>query len=293
MKSPFKSAFKVTQGFGERPEYYKQFGLAGHEGIDLIPNGTSWDILALADGVVVLDDDIVGSVSADPYGKIVTLWHPTLNKATMYCHLAENFVVYGQQVKKGERIGTMGATGNVDGAHLHLNLFETDANGIRLNRKNGFLGGIDPLPFLQADDAVIAPEIAQPSEPTQPVRQIVIDCYRALCGEEPSADELKARLDSGINTYDLIRDICKNDIRFKSEWQPSGMPPIPNFQTARVLPLPPLPDFLTPKTTPKTSTEPVGTWKLPLANGRASSFGNPPALSLFSQFLEFLKKKLR
>lgn len=151
MRQVFRSKYTITQAFGVNASYYSQFGLKGHEGIDLIPTGTVWDVMALEDGVIVLDDDIVGSISSDPYGKIVTIWHTKINKATMYCHLKENYVSQGQIVTKGEKIGLMGTTGNSTGPHLHLNLFETDANGVRLNRNNGYLGGIDPQPFLEED----------------------------------------------------------------------------------------------------------------------------------------------
>lgn len=152
MRQPFRSKYQVTQKFANNPAYYGQFGLKGHEGLDVIPTGTVWDVLCLEDGVVVLDDDVVGSLASDPYGKVVTVWHPAINKATMYCHLQENYVVLGQLVKKGDKIGTMGSTGNSTGAHLHLNLFNTDANGVRQNRDNGFLGGIDPEPWLEETD---------------------------------------------------------------------------------------------------------------------------------------------
>lgn len=76
----------------------------------------------------------------------------------MYCHLEFNLVTLGQQVKAGQAIGKMGATGNVNGAHVHLNLFDTDENGTRLNRNNGFLGGTNPLPFLE--------EATEPQNPT-------------------------------------------------------------------------------------------------------------------------------
>lgn len=155
MRSIFRSKYTVTQEFGVNSSYYGQFGLKGHEGIDLIPTGTVWDVLCLADGVVVLDDDTAGSVSSDPYGKIVTVWHQKLNKATMYCHLKENYVVNGQIVTQGEKLGLMGTTGNSTGPHLHLNLFETDDQGVRLNRNNGYVGGINPKPFLEEDAPVI------------------------------------------------------------------------------------------------------------------------------------------
>lgn len=145
MRKLFRSQFKVTQGFGVNPEYYKQFGLKAHEGIDLIPTGTVWDVFALEDGIVVKDED---NARSGAYGKYVTIWSPTIKKATQYCHLASNSVSNGQQIKKGDVIGVMGATGNTTGAHVHLNLFQTDDNGVRLNKDNGYLGGVDPLPFL-------------------------------------------------------------------------------------------------------------------------------------------------
>lgn len=148
MRRIFNSDFKVTQVFKNNPGYYGQFGLAGHEGLDIIPTGSDWTVNAAEDGVVVKDDDIAGSPLSDPYGKFVTLWHPSIKKATQYAHLTSNVVSLGQQVKRGEKIGTMGTTGNSSGAHLHLNLFDVDTNGVRLNVNNGFKGGIDPLPFL-------------------------------------------------------------------------------------------------------------------------------------------------
>ena len=148
MRQLFRSKFKITQEFGVNEAYYKQFGLKGHEGGDYIPTGIVWDILCLEDGVVVQDED---NTRSGAYGTYATVWHPTINKATQYCHLKENYVSFGQKVSRGDKIGLMGATGNVTGAHLHLNLFNVDAQGFRLNRDNGFLGGIDPLPFLNED----------------------------------------------------------------------------------------------------------------------------------------------
>jgi len=39
---------------------------------------------------------------------------------TMYFHLASLTVQAGQDVHKGEQIGTVGATGRVTGPHLHF-----------------------------------------------------------------------------------------------------------------------------------------------------------------------------
>ena len=148
--SPFRGGHTITQRYKERPEYYTQFGLRGHEGIDLVPKSGSWEILSLEDGIVVRDEDRpIGS-----YGIFTTVWHPKIKKATQYAHMDYNVVQVGQEVKKGQFLGEMGATGNTQGVHLHLNLFDVDDNGIRLNRDNGYLGGIDPEPFLKEGDGM-------------------------------------------------------------------------------------------------------------------------------------------
>jgi hypothetical protein len=152
MRQLFRSQFKVTQAFGVNASYYSQFGLKGHEGIDLIPTGTDWEIKCLEDGVVVTDED---NARSGAYGVYVTVWHPTIKKATQYCHMEKNYVNNGQTVKKGDALGKMGSTGNTSGAHVHLNLFEVDDNGVRLNRNNGFLGGINPYPFLEEEEAMV------------------------------------------------------------------------------------------------------------------------------------------
>lgn len=150
MRSPFRSKPRITQAFGARPEYYGQFNLKGHEGLDCVPTGTVWDVLALEDGIVVNESD---DPRSGAYGIWVTIWHPSIKKATQYCHLQSNYVSGGDKITKGQRIGTMGTTGNSSGAHLHLNLYDVDQNGVRLNRNNGYNGGIDPLPWLESLDS--------------------------------------------------------------------------------------------------------------------------------------------
>lgn len=154
MRQLFNSQWKLTQGFGERPEYYGQFGLKGHEGADLIPSDGDWTVKCLADGVIIKDED---NARSGAYGVNVTVWHPQLKKATQYCHLEYNQVFINQVVKMGEPLGKMGTTGNSSGPHVHLNVFDVDENGIRLNRDNGYLGGTDPLPFLEQDLAMPTP----------------------------------------------------------------------------------------------------------------------------------------
>lgn len=147
----FNSQYRITQLFGVDPDYYGQFNLKGHEGIDLVPTGSNRDIFTPVDGVVVKDDDVAGQPLQDVYGVNCTIWWPSLNLAGQYCHLANNTVSEGDRIPADTKIGVMGGTGNVNGDHLHFNLFQVDDNGVRLNKDNGYLGGIDPKPFLESN----------------------------------------------------------------------------------------------------------------------------------------------
>lgn len=146
----FSGGYRITQIFGARPDYYDDFGLKGHEGLDVAPKTSDWNVCAVADGVVVKDED---SPRSGAYGIYLTIWHPKLKKATQYCHLEFNSVNINDQIKAGQSVGKMGSTGNSTGPHLHLNVYDVDDNGVRLNKNNGYNGGIDPLPFINKLEA--------------------------------------------------------------------------------------------------------------------------------------------
>ena len=102
----------VTQGF--KPM---------HMAIDIgAPTGTS--IVAADSGYVVKT-----GWSEYGYGKYVVIDHGN-GFQTLYAHLHTVLVQVGQSVGKGERIGSMGATGRATGPHLH---FEIRHNSIQRN----------------------------------------------------------------------------------------------------------------------------------------------------------------
>lgn len=105
-----------------------------HTGADYrAPSGTP--VLAAADGVVALAADHFFS------GNSVYLDHGD-GLFSMYFHLARIDVREGDEVRRGQRLGAVGATGRATGPHLHFGLRWRGAR-------------IDPAPLL-ADPARLA-----------------------------------------------------------------------------------------------------------------------------------------
>lgn len=93
-----------------------------HTGIDIsVPYGTP--VSSTADGKVIYAGWIRG------YGKTVIVYHG-YGFVTLYAHLSEIDVKYGDKVVKGQIIGKVGTTGRAFGAHLH---YEVLKYGIRQN----------------------------------------------------------------------------------------------------------------------------------------------------------------
>lgn len=97
-----------------------------HHGDD-IENASGTPVLAAADGKVVVagsDRTTAYGPTTDFYGNLVVLEHhlPGIPETiyTLYGHLSAISVQAGQQVRAGEVIGAVGATGEAIGSHLHF-----------------------------------------------------------------------------------------------------------------------------------------------------------------------------
>ena len=101
------ASYQITATFG-------QYGLwaSYHTGLDF--NGNTGDpIMAIANGTVTS----TGYDGAYGNKTVVTLDDGT---EIWFCHQTSIYVSVGDHVTGGEVIGTVGATGNVTGSHLHL-----------------------------------------------------------------------------------------------------------------------------------------------------------------------------
>jgi len=114
---------RISGRFGAQ-RVYRGVPAAYHSGVD-VAAGAGAPVTAPADGVVVL----AGPPAFSLEGNLVILDHGLgLNSA--FLHLATSEVAVGQRVRRGERIGTVGATGRATGPHLHWSL---TWNGARLD----------------------------------------------------------------------------------------------------------------------------------------------------------------
>ncbi|MFG2382730.1 peptidoglycan DD-metalloendopeptidase family protein [Streptomyces avermitilis] len=104
-----------------------------HTGLDLVAS-TGTPIYAPADGKVV------HAGPGGAYGNETEIQHAD-GVITLYAHQTTIKVSMGQQVKRGDQIGTVGATGNVTGPHLH---WEVRLPGV----DNPFIAGQDQGPGM-------------------------------------------------------------------------------------------------------------------------------------------------
>jgi murein DD-endopeptidase MepM/ murein hydrolase activator NlpD len=100
----------LMSSFGQRSDPFSGEG-AWHTGVDISArSGTS--VRATADGVVTFADRFGG------YGRLVVVDHGN-GFETYYAHLSRIDVLEGQEIRQGEFLGAVGATGRVTAPHLH------------------------------------------------------------------------------------------------------------------------------------------------------------------------------
>ncbi len=138
--SPLPGTPLITQGFGQSPEIYTQFGYAGHNGIDFgLTEGTI--IYAPHDGVVTIHDD-----GTKNYGLYLVIDEP--KRRSILAHLSESLVTEGQVVYQGDPIAKSGKSGFCTAPHLHWT-YKVMKNGVVQNKDNGYDGAIDVTEFTR------------------------------------------------------------------------------------------------------------------------------------------------
>lgn len=118
----------------------KDYKKGSHYGIDLGYSrnygGKNQPIYAPDDGKVICRQTQTSG------GKVIHIKHDN-GCVTEYAHLDTWVVKKGDKVKMGQKIGTMGKSGNASGEHLHLGVYK--GNKINYNKPSGW---VDPKKYL-------------------------------------------------------------------------------------------------------------------------------------------------
>jgi murein DD-endopeptidase MepM/ murein hydrolase activator NlpD len=113
---------RLMGAFGRRSDPFSGEGTEFHTGVDIsAPPGTP--VRATADGIVV------SAGWSGGYGRLVVIDHGG-GTQTYYAHLSRFYVQTGQEVRGGELVGAVGATGRVTAPHLH---YEVRIGGAPVN----------------------------------------------------------------------------------------------------------------------------------------------------------------
>lgn len=137
----------ISQKFGEHPEIYAQFGLKGHDGLDIAaPLDTK--IYAPHDGVIQFFTDA-------NYGKDIRLYFDEggITWDIIFGHL-HKYEGQPRTVKTEDLIGYVDSTGFSTGNHLHFGV-RRKLNGVVLDYSNGYFGYLDPMQFLKGTEMIL------------------------------------------------------------------------------------------------------------------------------------------
>ena len=161
---PFYGSVTPSLTFNQIPDderikqKFQEWSIVGHNGLDFpLTEGT--EVLACDSG------KIIQAGENGDYGVCVTIQHSW--GQSVYAHLKVTKVTVDQEVKTANLIGLSDTTGAAFGPHLHFAIKPNNAN-----ESNGYLGFVDPAPYLKN---IISPSTpffpsssSAPSVPVEP-----------------------------------------------------------------------------------------------------------------------------
>ena len=138
--SPLSGTPVITQGFGQNPQIYAQFGLDGHNGIDFgVGIGTT--VYAPHDGTAAVVDD-----GDQGYGLHLII--SDTSRKSVLAHFSQLDVTNGQRIYQGDPVGKSGDSGFVTAPHLHLT-YKILSNGVVQIETYGYEGAVDVTEYTR------------------------------------------------------------------------------------------------------------------------------------------------
>lgn len=125
-KLPFSGNFRVTCEYGRKGKAWKS---GVHQGIDLVGD-TNHKVYSICNGVIER-----AGYDNSGFGNYVRIKESGTEKRIYLAHLSKIYVKVGQAVSYTTCVGLMGATGNANGAHTHVEIREFK-NGVAVRKLN-------------------------------------------------------------------------------------------------------------------------------------------------------------
>lgn len=127
-KLPFTGNFEITCAYGEKGSLWRS---NVHGGTDMV--GANKNVYSICNGTVTYAGWENAANTKQGFGKYVKIRETGTNRDIYLAHLDKIYVSVGTKVTPTTIVGLMGATGNVTGAHTHVEIRE---NGTKLNASN-------------------------------------------------------------------------------------------------------------------------------------------------------------
>jgi murein DD-endopeptidase MepM/ murein hydrolase activator NlpD len=185
--SPMSTA---NSDFSKEPTYSGVGGhLKGHFGIDIFgPKGTP--ILAPIDGIVKHNDS---------NGKTIIIEDPETGYSHWLGHLDSRIAEDGDFVTAGDKVGTLGDSGNATGTapHLHYNIYKTSS---------GFESGEDPLNVLKkaiGKTGNVSKSSSEPTSFTEKLKNMFLDVF----GEKGKDGDKKISAKDEKDLFGKLKDM--------------------------------------------------------------------------------------
>ncbi|MCI9586164.1 MAG: peptidoglycan DD-metalloendopeptidase family protein [Bacilli bacterium] len=187
-----------------------------HKAIDVVGEGHSVsDVIAVSDGTVEIAVSTVTTNNQNArgtasYGNFVKIKHDDGTKS-LYAHLKPGSVSVkaGERISKGDKIGTMGNTGNAHGVHLHFEVRNSDET--RMNPTE-YISKKQAEPVLEnnkvdSNESKISSDVSTPALDNSSVKTVTSSSVNSNVGVERVTKKV-----SDSKTVISSNDIDNNNI---------------------------------------------------------------------------------